>query len=315
MRTLLFILALFLISIDSYSQAPKYTYKEGDPRAAYFGSRERDIKKVADAYEAWREQHSVLLEQLGSDTDWEEDMQAAKKENGHIVVAEIIPGEDIELCMTPEDIQKVTHLKLTGRAYKWSEYDATATENFILRLKNLKVLNLRDLDCEEFTLESHRKLEKIVLPANCSAFGSSQFNNLKEIVFNNRLVVVGEAIKGTISPEYHTTINGLSTGKMKQVIFPEGVECISRLQINGNCEMITFPATLKEVKNLCLDRFIKQLNLKEIYIKSNTPPYIEKYNCKIKYEQAKNITLYVPIGSKDAYLKHIVWRSFNIVEK
>lgn len=299
------------------AQNVPYYYKEGDPRIEYFNSTKSQMEKVAEEYEAWRTNPAEILAKLGPDKDWEEDVKKAKATNGHVVVAEIKPGEPVELCMLPADIAKVTHLKLTGRAYKWNVYDAYATQQFVEKLKNLKVLNMRDLDCEVFDLECNN-LEKYVAPANCKAFMiGTFFCNLKELILFNNLEVISSANYGPMQPGYGKTY-GLHTGKMREVTVPEGVVYIANIVIDSKCEKITLPSSLRQV--YCISRValgmrrIDVKNLKEIHLKSMEPPIIGEYQCDLTYEQTSRINLYVPKGTKGAYMKHLTWRNFNIIE-
>lgn len=289
-------------------------YEEGDPRAKYKG----DVtQELVDEYEAWRESHDYLLSQLGPDLDWEKDVENAKKTGGHVVEATIVPNEKIELCMTPADAYKVTHLKLKGRAFQWGRYDGRSIGlyDFIKSMKNLKVLNLRDLDCEMLYLGNRNNLEKLVLPANCTATSIPYRTHLKNIVFNSRLECLGEASysnKKTYSAGFLRP--GIGTELFKELVIPHGVVYISELALFDETEKIVLPSTIKAIGRLgSISVFQHVKNLKEFHVMTPEPPATESY---LEYKHLQNVTLYIPTGSKEAYSKHLVWRNFgNIIEK
>ena len=116
---------LFLLSVCVNAQSTKfsYKYKKGDPRNEYFSeSNWNSFPKFVARYENFREPHENVLKRIGQDTLWIKEVDLVKKNGGYIVEAVINPDGEIELCMSPADMEKVTHLKLKGRAYKWGEY-------------------------------------------------------------------------------------------------------------------------------------------------------------------------------------------------
>lgn len=315
---------LCAISTSSFSQRAEfeYKYKQGDPRNEYFSKGYYDFPNFVKRYEQFRESHESVLNRIGPDTLWLKEIDLAKKEGGHIVEAVINPSEEIELCMTPADAEKVTHLKLTGRAYKWGEYTAYNMVRFVSKLKKLKVLNLRDLDCELLFVPIFEiTVPKLILPANCKAYGISLTSSfhMKEVVYNEDLEAIASIVDfGPMVKEYMKS-DGLHTLEMKNVVVPSKVEYIAGIYFHEKCEMLTLPNSLKEIGGMefynpaRLNRNFK--NLKKIRINRAEPPFIKKYDNKISYEQAKNIILSVPKGCKEAYSKDVVWRLFNIIEE
>ena len=315
---------LCAISTSSFSQRTEfeYKYKQGDPRNEYFSKGYYDFPNFVKRYEQFRESHESVLNRIGLDTLWLKEIDLAKKEGGHIVEAVINPSEEIELCMTPADAEKVTHLKLTGRAYKWGEYTAYNMVRFVSKLKKLKVLNLRDLDCELLFVPIFEiTVPKLILPANCKAYGISLTSSfhMKEVVYNEDLEAIASIVDfGPMVKEYMKS-DGLHTLEMKNVVVPSKVEYIAGIYFHEKCETLTLPYSLKEIGGMefynpaRLNRNFK--NLKKIRINRAEPPFIKKYDNKISYEQAKNIILSVPKGCKEAYSKDVVWRLFNIIEE
>ena len=293
-----------------------------EPRLLY-GEKTRNAK-VAE-YENSRERHGLFIAALGPDKDWEADVIKAKEEGGHVVEAVITPGELAELCMSPADAANVTHLKLTGRAFKWQVYGPDSEDlklgEFLLRMPKLKVLNLRDLDCELFRVNGPKTLQKIVMPANCT---STQFTYIPpKIVYpSNRLLCIGEhsVENGKRVLSMSMFGGGFNTANLKEVEFPEGLLYIAELWVREDCQKIVFPSTLKRIESFGRagsygDVTAFQIkNLREVHLKSATPPELGHFD--YKYEHLINATLYVPKGSKSAYMKHLKWRQFgNIVEE
>lgn len=314
------ILAVFAIAVCGSLCAQNkivLEYEEGDPRAKYKIQIGQELQELVEEYEAWRESHDFLLTQLGPDLDWEKDVENAKKTGGHVVEATIGPNENVELCMTPADVYKVTHLKLKGRAFQWANYDpqGLGLYNFLKKMKNLKVLNLRDLDCEMFYMSNYGNIEKLVLPANCTATRFSYRKKLKTIVFNSRLECLGEALyrnNKTYSTGFLSV--GIGTELFKELTIPHGVLFIAELSLSDNCEKIVLPSTIKAIGRLGNMGSIQHVkSLKEFHVMTPEPPETDS---NLEYEHLKNVTLYVPVGSKNTYSRHLFWRNFgNIVEK
>lgn len=300
-----------------------FPIRKGDPRVEY-----RDIYTgydvVVDKYEKWREDPATILARLGDDLDWAEDVKKAKEIGGHVVEATMKPGELAELCMLPADAEKVTHLKLSGRALKWGVYgpEELKLDVFLRSLKNLKVLNLRDLDCEIISLDRLKTVEKIVLPANCSSASITGNDKLKDVVFGPRFEALGNVVYETDKKYYETglTRSFFNMGLMEDVEFPEGLIYIGGFRFGTKTRSVTFPSSLKLIEYFG-DTFAypptigQQIPaLKEIHVKTVTPPVV--YHFPFKYEHLKNITLYVPKGAKENYLKDLKWRNFgSIVEE
>lgn len=317
---------LFALALSSSAQVVTnegilvFPFKKGDPRV-----KERSLgvgfEVFADEIEAWREKPSDILAGLGEDLDWAEDVKKANASGGHVVVAEIVPGESAELCMTPADASKVTHLKLTGRAMKWGAYGPTdlKLDVFLRKLKNLKVLNLRDLDCEIIYLDRFNNVEKIVLPANCTSARVTGNKNLQNLVFGPKFEAFGYVIYDTNKKYYQTDMTNsfIDLGAMKTFNFPEGVAYIGGFTFGKATQSVTFPSTLKLIEYFG-DTFtmspyahMQIPALKEIHVNALTPPRIKEF--PFEYEHLKNVTLYVPRGTKDVYMKDLKWRNFGAI--
>ena len=141
---------------------------------------------------------------------------------------------------------------------------------------------------------------------------------MKEVVFNNGIEAIAHVRYGTMGKSYSST-SGLHTLDMKNIIIPEGVEYIGGIYFHEKCETLTLPSSLIEIGEMkpysIGFRKYDLKNLKKIRINRTEPPFIEKYNSRLVYEQIKHVILSVPKGSKEAYSRNVVWRLFNIIEE
>ncbi len=71
---------------------------------------------------------------------------------------------------------------------------------------------------------------------------------------------------------------------------------------------LSLPSTLVNIGN---NVFHGATGLKEVRIKNPTPPYVGASNNF--YSNVANATLFVPVGSKDAYADHAVWGNFGTI--
>ena len=123
LKTILVASALMVCGFVSAQNYVAVDLKPGDVRRGYPDkvNTTEQMKALVEEYDKTRERHDLLIASLGPDKDWEADVAKAKAEGGHVIEAVIVPGENAEMCMMPADAAKVTHLRLTGRAYKWGE--------------------------------------------------------------------------------------------------------------------------------------------------------------------------------------------------
>lgn len=95
---------------------------------------------------------------------------------------------------------------------------------------------------------------------------------------------------------------------LTNIKIPDGVTTIEPGAFHG-CTSLTsveLPYSITTIKQEAFEN----AGLKEVHIKSSTPPNVDRFAISIYA-----ITLYVPIGSKDAYMAHKIFGEYNIVEE
>ena len=124
--------------------------------------------------------------------------------------------------------------------------------------------------------------------------------------------------KGITAVTIPTTIRTIENGalaeldKITSIDIPEGVTTISTwvFHLDENLAKVYLPSTLTEIGK---NAFRNTTNLSEVHCKASTPPSLGWSGF---WPGRDNATLYVPIGSKDAYAKAYEWDYFkNIVEE
>ena len=108
-----------------------------------------------------------------------------------------------------------------------------------------------------------------------------------------------------------TTLDGTFSGctSLTSVNIPDGVTTLDGTF--SGCTSLTSIEIPNSVMEISFAAF-KDAGLKEIHIKNPTPPDVDD-NAFSTYAY---VTLYVPVGSKSAYLQHEIWGKFgNIVEE
>lgn len=126
-----------------------------------------------------------------------------------------------------------------------------------------------------------------------------------------------------VSPEDGTTyaVKGVSryfcqNQEMKSVVLSEGITTVESLSFQNceNLERLTFPASINRIGGTMINQCP---NLKSIFVKKAEVPLIVDFGITEylfnSITQQVDVTLYVPIGSREAYAK--AWPQFkNIVE-
>ncbi len=168
------------------------------------------------------------------------------------------------------------------------------------------------------------KIEKIVIPSTVSVIGVRAFEYC--------------AGKLEMNCELDDSITQYSNifdmNKFTQVKIGDGVTRVAKNLFSGsrNLEKITLPATLKEIGDVAFsdcgrlteikipadvtkigsDAFYGCDAIEDVYVFSVTPPSVYYPFSYVTYEKA---TLYVPEGSKEAYMNAEYWKNFyNIKE-
>lgn len=151
-------------------------------------------------------------------------------------------------------------------------------------------------------------LSEIHLPANLETFGSEVFNKCASLQ----------------KIEFPSTLKSLGTWSFQNCGFinievPEGITVIPQgsFPYNKNLEKVVLPSTLKSIE---IYAFILDNKLNTVTVKSMTPPTVDKsaffYSGVPASQQLnlKNVTLYVPEGSIDAYKAADVWKDFGNIK-
>ena len=99
--------------------------------------------------------------------------------------------------------------------------------------------------------------------------------------------------------------------KLSSVVIPEGIESIGAGNFSFSVlESVTIPST---VKTIVSDAFWSISTLKEVHIKAVTPPWNISNNAFGKSRE--NCTLFVPVGSLDAYKNANIWKEFAEIKE
>ena len=94
------------------------------------------------------------------------------------------------------------------------------------------------------------------------------------------------------------------------VNIPEGVVTIPKACF-GQCKKInelTLPSTVTTIGRLA---FYNCSSLKKLHVKANTPPTVDE--AAFDANLAKNVTLYVPAGTKALYEEHEIWKQSKAI--
>lgn len=165
------------------------------------------------------------------------------------------------------------------------------------------------------------KLCEIKLPNSITEIGHDAFafcTSLTSIKIPDGVTVIGddaftccESLTSVELPNGITTI-GYSAfsgcANLTSIKIPDGVTRIEPGAFHG-CTSLTsveLPYSITTIKQEAFEN----VGLKEVHIKSSTPPNVDRFAISIYA-----ITLYVPIGSKDAYMAHKIFGEYNIVEE
>ena len=158
--------------------------------------------------------------------------------------------------------------------------------------------------------EAYETLKSVILHDGIKSIHKSAFlycSNLTEITFSDSIEYIGPyAFKGTAwyenQPDGEIYIgNHLYEykGEMPSntsVVVKEGTEyiCQSAFDCCKGLTRITIPSSIRCIHNYA---FCGCNNLKEIYCKGQTPPYLNNFYS----EYHKDVVLYVPKGAKEIY--------------
>ena len=169
-------------------------------------------------------------------------------------------------------------------------------------------------------------LETVNFGGSVQSVGKNVFYNtpsLKTVDFTGSLRSADEMAFTRSGCEYVFIPSGLERisnmmfyqcENLKSMVVPDPVESIGNFAFYecGDMERIVLPSTLQTIGEAT---FVHCASLKEIYCKAKTPPTTEGDVGIFAYCDKKNMVLYVPVGSGEAYRNAMHWKSIgNIVE-
>lgn len=168
--------------------------------------------------------------------------------------------------------------------------------------------------------------KNVVLPEEITSIGNQAFARtlyLTNIDFLQNVVIEGSgsryfyrsSITSAKLQESWTDIPSdmfFKCFNLSSVTIPEGVMRIRSGNFGYSCIVsVTLPSTINEIDG---DAFSNISTLKEVHIKATTPPSYTDRN--VFYGASKkNCTLYVPVGSLEAYKAADVWKDFADIKE
>lgn len=163
-------------------------------------------------------------------------------------------------------------------------------------------------------------LTSVEVPNSVTKIGYNAFQNctdLTTVKLSNNVTELDYTFEGCTSlisveiPDSVTTLNSTFSGcsSLASIEIPNSVTTLDGT-FSGCTSLasIEIPNSVTEIGSWTF----ADAGLKELHIKNSTPPNVAE-NAFSTYAY---VTLYVPIGSKDAYMQHEIWGKFgNIVEE
>jgi hypothetical protein len=167
------------------------------------------------------------------------------------------------------------------------------------------------------------KVEHIHLPNTISAIGAGAINDcksLKEINIPESVTTIGEeafagckSLKEINIPESVTTIREEAFAwcdSLTKVVIPESVRCIS-IRAFENCHGLTTVVLTSGVRQIWHCAFCACNNLRTVISLNPCPPECEVH----AFDYGKDQTLYVPVGSVEAYANAEGWNKFKEIKE
>lgn len=149
------------------------------------------------------------------------------------------------------------------------------------------------------------------------AFRSTKLNSLTFEAGSKIKVLPDEVFKGSLMNSLSLPENIEEIGKyafykcrVPEIIFPETLKSISEWAFSNNycLQRIVLPLNIENIGNKA---FAQCANLSEVYVKAMKVPFIDEST----FDHPVNMTLYVPVGAKEAYAAADYWKDFGkIVE-
>jgi hypothetical protein len=167
-------------------------------------------------------------------------------------------------------------------------------------------------------------LETVYLPKSCQSIGSYAFYhciNLKNIDISNIYELGEHAFEytkiETINFKCYDVAYGAFSGcqNLKTIILPEGLDIIEGIAFYGShyTSSLVIPASVTTIGA----RAFQITGLKEVYLKSSTPPTIPTPPQSGTYAEApfdlneSDLKIYVPYESLDTYKNAVGWKKYK----
>jgi hypothetical protein len=168
-----------------------------------------------------------------------------------------------------------------------------------------------------------KSLKEINIPESVTAIWERTFagcESLKEINIPESVTTIGdrafagcESLKEINIPESVTTI-GIEAfagcESLTKVVIPESVRCIYIRAFEG-CQGLTTVVLTSGVREIWDGAFCACNNLRTVISLNPCPPECEKY----AFDYRKDLTLYVPAGSVEAYANAECWNKFKEIKE
>ena len=200
--------------------------------------------------------------------------------------------DDILYNITSEENASVEVL-----AYVGAESSITVPQKITILDKEYDVTGICGM-----AFYNNKKLTNITLANSIKTIGSEAFyycSGLTSVTIGNSVTTIGSSAFDSCS--------GLTS-----IEIPNSVTSIGEYAFSG-CSGLTSVTIPNSVTSIGDRAFDDCTGLKEIYVKADTPP--SAYSYTFSGVNTNSATLYVPVGSKDAYAAANGWSKFyNIVE-
>lgn len=174
----------------------------------------------------------------------------------------------------------------------------------------------------EYAFNGCGNLVSVKIPNSITEIGSRAFTDctgLTSVELSNGITNLDDIFTNCTSltrvdiPHGVTKIQGTfeNCTSLISVEIPNSVTLIDWGAFNG-CTSLASIEIPNSVTKIGSSTFNGCSALKEVHIKSSTPPDVAEY----AFSTYAYVTLYVPVGSKNAYMQHEIWGKFgNIIEE
>lgn len=247
------------------------------------------------------------------------DFTACSKDNDDLKRTKTIvvkTAGTLSTLIPAEEIEQITNLTLSG-------YINGDDVRFIQKMYNLTKADFTDLHIiggggtyETYPDYEYKYTRDNVFPC---VFDSRQRDVLNEIKLPNSITGIEEGAfrycANLTSIEIPHSVTSIEKAvfygctSLTSIEIPNGVTSIEEGTFCG-CKSLTSIEIPNSVTSIGEWAFW-DAGLKKIHVKNSTPPKIMNNT----FSTYAYVTLYVPVGSKENYTEHQIWRKFNIIEE